>query len=46
MGDSALHAKAGERVRLYSRQRRSELLSSFHIVGEIFDGVYGEGGTR
>jgi nitrite reductase (NO-forming) len=45
MGDNALKVKAGERVRLYLGNAGPSLLSSFHVVGEIFDAVYGEGGT-
>lgn len=45
MGERALRAKAGESVRLYLGNAGPSLLSSFHIVGEIFDSVYGEGGT-
>jgi len=45
MGDKALRAKAGESVRFYLGNAGPSLLSSFHIVGEIFDSVYGEGGT-
>jgi nitrite reductase (NO-forming) len=46
MGDKALRAKAGESVRLYLGNAGPSLLSSFHVVGEIFDSVYGEGGTQ
>jgi nitrite reductase (NO-forming) len=46
MGEKALRAKAGESVRLYLGNAGPSLLSSFHIVGEIFDNVYGEGGTQ
>jgi len=45
MGANALRAKAGESVRLYIGNAGPALTSSFHIVGEIFDDVYGEGGT-
>jgi nitrite reductase (NO-forming) len=44
-GDKALRAQAGESVRLYLGNAGPSLLSSFHIVGEIFDHVYGEGGS-
>ena len=44
MGDQALKAHAGERIRLYLGNAGPSLVSSFHIVGEIFDKVYGEGG--
>jgi nitrite reductase (NO-forming) len=46
MGENSLRAKAGESVRFYLGNAGPSLLSSFHIVGEIFDGVYGEGGTQ
>jgi len=46
MGENALRMKAGESVRLYLGNAGPALLSSFHIVGEIFDDVYGEGGTQ
>ena len=46
MGDNALRMKAGESVRLYLGNAGPALMSSFHIVGEIFDDVYGEGGTK
>ncbi len=44
MGDNALKAKVGESVRIYLGNAGPALTSSFHIVGEIFDSVYGEGG--
>ncbi|HEY4105054.1 MAG TPA: copper-containing nitrite reductase [Polyangiaceae bacterium] len=44
MGDNALKAKVGESVRIYLGNAGPSLVSSFHIVGEIFDNVYGEGG--
>ena len=44
MGDHALRAHAGEKIRLYLGNAGPSLVSSFHIVGEIFDSVYGEGG--
>jgi len=45
MGENALRAKTGESVRIYLGNAGPSLVSSFHIVGEIFDSVYGEGGT-
>jgi nitrite reductase (NO-forming) len=44
MGSNALKAHAGERIRLYLGNAGPSLTSSFHVVGEIFDDVYGEGG--
>ena len=46
MGENALRIKSGESVRLYLGNAGPALVSSFHVVGEIFDHVYGEGGTR
>jgi nitrite reductase, copper-containing len=43
-GDNALKAKAGETVRLYVGNGGPNLVSSFHVIGEIFDKVYVEGG--
>ncbi len=41
----ALTAKVGETVRLYVGNAGPNLISSFHVIGEIFDKVYIEGGT-
>ena len=45
-GDKALTAKTGEKVRLYVGNGGPNLVSSFHVIGEIFDKVWYEGGTR
>src|SRR5206468_1668963 len=45
VGDKALTAKAGERVRLFVGNGGPNLSCSFHVIGEIFDSVYQEGGT-
>jgi nitrite reductase (NO-forming) len=45
VGDKALPAKVGETVRLYLGNGGPNLVSSFHVIGEIFDKVYAEGGT-
>ena len=45
-GDRALAAKTGESVRLYVGNGGPNLVSSFHVIGEIFDKVWFEGGTR
>ena len=45
-GDKALTAKVGESVRLYVGNGGPNLVSSFHVIGEIFDKVWFEGGTR
>jgi nitrite reductase (NO-forming) len=44
VGDNALKAKVGERVRLFVGNGGPNLVSSFHVIGEIFDNVYQEGG--
>lgn len=45
VGENALAAKVGERVRLFVGNGGPNLVSSFHVIGEIFDKVYVEGGT-
>ena len=45
VGDKAITAKVGETVRLYVGNGGPNLLSSFHVIGEIFDRIYPEGGT-
>ncbi|MBX3125291.1 MAG: nitrite reductase, copper-containing [Polyangiaceae bacterium] len=45
-GPNALKAKVGETVRLYFGNGGPNLISSFHVIGEIFDKVYSEGGSR
>jgi nitrite reductase (NO-forming) len=45
-GDNALKASVGESVRLYVGNGGPNLVSSFHLIGEIFDKVWYEGGTR
>ena len=44
-GDKALQAKVGERVRLFVGNAGPNLTSSFHVIGEVFDNVYTEGGS-
>ena len=46
LGDKALKANVGDTVRLYVGNGGPNLVSSFHVIGEIFDKVYFEGGTR
>ena len=38
-GDNALKAKVGETVRMYVGNGGPNLVSSFHVIGEIFDKV-------
>lgn len=44
-GDNAITAKVGETVRLYVGNGGPNLVSSFHVIGEIFDKVMVEGGS-
>ncbi len=46
LGDNAINAKVGERIRLFIGNGGPNLVSSFHVIGEIFDKVYTEGGSR
>jgi nitrite reductase (NO-forming) len=46
MGKNALEAKVGETVRLFVGNGGPNLVSSFHVIGEIFDRVYMEGGSK
>jgi nitrite reductase (NO-forming) len=45
-GDNALTAKTNEKVRLFVGNGGPNLISSFHVIGEIFDKVQPEGGTH
>lgn len=45
-GDAALKANVGETVRLFVGNGGPNLISSFHVIGEIFDNVYRESGTQ
>lgn len=45
-GDNSLVARTNETVRLYVGNGGPNLVSSFHVIGEIFDKVWYEGGTR
>ena len=45
-GDNALKAKVGESVRFFIGNGGPNLISSFHVIGEIFDKVYVEGGAK
>ncbi len=44
-GGAPLRAKVGETVRMYVGNIGPNLVSSFHLIGEIFDRVYREGGV-
>lgn len=45
-GANAITAKVGETVRLFVGNGGPNLVSSFHVIGEIFDKVYLEGGDK
>lgn len=44
-GKHALHAKVGDKIRLYVGNGGPSLISSFHVIGEIFDNVHVNGGS-
>ncbi len=44
-GDNAITAEVGDRVRLFVGNGGPNLVSSFHVIGEIFDVVRVEGGS-
>lgn len=44
-GEHSLKANVGETVRIFIGNGGPGLISSFHMIGEIFDHVYQEGGT-
>ncbi len=44
MGDDALKAKVGDKIRIFFGNIGPTKISSFHIIGTIFDHVYREGG--
>jgi len=44
-GDKAPEVKVGESVRIYVGNGGPNLTSNFHVIGEVFDNVYGEGGS-
>ena len=46
VGDKAITAKVGESVRLYFGVGGPNITSSFHVIGEIFDKVWPEGGMK
>lgn len=45
LGDKELQVKTGETVRMFVGNGGPNLTSSFHIIGELFDKVYIEGGS-
>jgi nitrite reductase (NO-forming) len=45
-GEHALQVKKGETVRLFVGNGGPNLTSSFHVIGEIFDNLYVQGGSQ
>lgn len=45
-GEGVLTASVGDRVRLFVGNGGPNLISSFHVIGEIFDTVHVEGGSQ
>ncbi|HEU4779157.1 MAG TPA: c-type cytochrome, partial [Steroidobacteraceae bacterium] len=45
-GPRALKAKTGQNIRMFIGNGGPNLVSSFHVIGEIFDKVQYEGGTH
>ncbi len=43
IGENVIKTKTGEKVRIYFGNGGPNLISSFHVIGEIFDNVYREG---
>lgn len=43
--EGAITANTGETVRLFLGNGGPNLISSFHVIGDIFDNIYTEGGT-
>lgn len=44
--DKAMTAKVGEKIRVFVGNGGPNLVSSFHVIGEIFDKVHKEGATE
>ncbi len=44
-GDNAITAEVGDTIRLFVGNGGPNLVSSFHVIGEIFDNVYIESGS-
>lgn len=45
-GNNALRANVGDHIRLYIGNGGPNLVSSFHVIGQIFDTVFQEGGSE
>lgn len=45
-GDNAIKAEVGDKVRIFFGAGGPNIASNFHVIGEIFDKVYQEGGVK
>jgi nitrite reductase (NO-forming) len=45
-GDNAMKANVGDKVRIFFGVGGPNIAANFHVIGEIFDNVYQEGGTN
>ncbi|MBP9674189.1 MAG: nitrite reductase, copper-containing [Bacteriovoracaceae bacterium] len=45
-GEGTLKAKVGDNIRIFFGVGGPNITSNFHVIGEIFDKVYTEGGTK
>lgn len=45
-GEKAMRAKVGDRIRIFIGNGGPNLISSFHVIGEIFDKVHKEGASE
>ena len=45
-GDMTMKAKVGEKIRLFVGNGGPNLISSFHVIGEVFDKVHPEGASE
>lgn len=46
VGDNAIKAEVGDKVRIFFGAGGPNLAANFHVIGEIFDKVYQEGGVK
>src|SRR5690606_28229082 len=45
-GDNTMRASVGDKIRLFVGNGGPNLISSFHVIGDIFDTVHLEGATE
>lgn len=46
VGDNAIKAEVGDKVRIFFGAGGPNIAANFHVIGEIFDKVYQEGGIK